>query len=639
VLPLAAIMLVVLTLMAAVAIDAGRFLAERRFLQNAADAATLAAASTLGHALADGDDEATARSRAEAQAREILDLQFTRDPAGNPVPDGHSCAIGPPRPCPPLSPVYDPACGGAPPCLIEGILIDGREVRVALRNDVDFTFGRIAGLTDAIVAARARTAPDNDGHLIPVAVREFIRPNGPYMAASPCSYDDAHFVAVFTTVATSCLGTASDSSGRVAASVAAPGPTVEILGLGSDPANSPGFRGFVALDIRNFENESSRELYNGLDGRTNTNSETFKDMQAAYIVSGYPGPPLETPMALPDPRWQVATMDGNSAGIAVDRFWQRFRPGDLAVVLVYDGIVKQLPEFYLNWPNSNSLGQIALPTTGNASVALQVSRNAAFTANVNLTAVADPDDPSNPLNTDPPQAGPIAFSSTPVTPATGSGTVVDVSAVTDNAVAGIYPVWLVGQSTQYDYHYKYLPLSLNVGNVQRDFTVGAPQSNGPAERGGNVSFTIPLFNASSSPSRRFNGPVDLSLETLAGTPLDTIASGVTPGQNVSRDVTISTAGLSNGAHRYAVRATGVNGDGLAVTHLLPLTVFVGFQTPGSDTYVDVTGFAAMEIMCAPVPSCTPPNQVYGRALTPVVTSLDDELLSIATTSRLVPWDY
>ena len=47
------------------------------------------------------------------------------------------------------------------------------------------------------------------------------------------------------------------------------GPIIALVGQGASPSNAASFRGFVALDIRNFQYQSppSNVFYNGVDCR------------------------------------------------------------------------------------------------------------------------------------------------------------------------------------------------------------------------------------------------------------------------------------------------------------------------------------------------------------------------------------
>jgi len=93
--------------------------------------------------------------------------------------------------------------------------------------------------------------------------------------------------------------------------------------------------------------------------------------------------------------------------------------------------------------------------------------------------------------------------------------------------------------------------------------------------------------------------------------------------------------MAQGSYRFIVRATGMNGDSPArkVTHLLALTVAVApAGASGSDSYVDIVGFALMRITLVTA------NNVDAYAITPVITDLNDQALRRGQTARLLPWD-
>ncbi|HVL54838.1 MAG TPA: pilus assembly protein TadG-related protein, partial [Vitreimonas sp.] len=401
---------------AGLAFDVGRFYSERRFLQNSADAGALAAANALIRGESD--------SAAEDSARAVLARNFLGSPSGV-VPA-----------MPPATPQYEPGHAGDPRYLSHGILINGGDVRVAVRNIVDYTFGRAVGLGANDLGARARV--NLAGNLMPIAVRRYINAPGPNSGATaPCPDNHSQFMDFFATANTACLGSETNAALRSAPNHGSPfnpsnpnddpgnhGPIVAILGQGSQPASSSDFRGFVVLDIRNFSSSASQLYYNGVTAGTNAN--TLKAMEAGWISKGYPGPGFPPVVSPPDPNLQVAVMSGNSTGIAVDAVAQRFAPGDPLLVAVYPGIVNAIPDF--------SLGQItaiAVPETGTVANAgsFKVSRNQSFSGQVTLSTLADTTDPTNPMvvGTLLGGAAPITYTPNPVSPATGSGTTVNMS--------------------------------------------------------------------------------------------------------------------------------------------------------------------------------------------------------------------
>jgi hypothetical protein len=89
-------------------------------------------------------------------------------------------------------------------------------------------------------------------------------------------------------------------------------------------------------------------------------------------------------------------------------------------------------------------------------------------------------------------------------------------------------------------------------------------------------------------------------------------------------------GLAPGCYRFIVRAYGTNGDGQPVVHLQPITFTVA-STEDSGAYVDLIGFAVFEV------TGIDSNSIFGRAVTGVYASADDQALRRAQLARLMPW--
>jgi hypothetical protein len=614
---------------AGLAVDIGRFYAERRFLQNAADAAALAAAQAL---IWGATNEA-----AEQAARDSLTRNFANDP------NGRTPAL------PPETPVYASGHAGDGSWLENGIQVSGGEVRVAVVNTIDYTLGRAIGLGDQAIGARARARLDGD--LMPIAVRRYINPPGPNAAASyPCTDSPNDFTDFFATADTACLGTESDAALRTSPNAGSPfnsanpdgdranhGPIVAILGQGAQPNNGADFRGFIALDIRNFSSDSSQLYYNGVTSSTNAN--TLKAIEAGWISTGYPGPAFPPAISPPDPNDQVAVMSGNNTGIAIDALNDRYGPGSEILVAVYPGQVMQIPDFSLSEP-----GQVSLPASGTTADAgnFKVSRNQAFSGQVTLSTLADNLDAGNPMVTGTLLGGatPITFDPNPVTPSLGNGQTVDMTDVTTSgATPGIYALWLQGQAGSPYLTVKQIPFAVKIGTVTRDFTITADASSKSAAAVGDpVSFSLELTNAPNK-NTAFGSAVALSVD--APTPLGVGAitfgsSAVTPTKTgATTTLTINTGTLAPGTHTFIVRATALNGDSTprSVTHLLPLQVEVAVSgSSGNDSYVDIVGFAVMRVVAGDS------NVVTAYAITPVIADMNDPQLRRGQAARLVPWD-
>ena len=189
-----ALALTVLLGAAGLAFDVGRFYSEKRFLQNAADAAALAAGNSLIQGRTQGE--------ADTIARAILAANFARDPSG--VPPS----------LPPTTPVFVSGHAGDPEYLINGILFTANEVRVAVQNPVNYTFGRIVGLSSNSIGGQARVA--TMANVLPIAVRQFVNAPGPATSTPlPCDDNESQFMDFFATADTACYGTETNRSLRM----------------------------------------------------------------------------------------------------------------------------------------------------------------------------------------------------------------------------------------------------------------------------------------------------------------------------------------------------------------------------------------------------------------------------------------
>ncbi|MBA3876722.1 MAG: hypothetical protein C0498_07270 [Anaerolinea sp.] len=611
---------------AGVAIDVGRFYSERRFLQNAADAAALAAANAL--------------IRGESDANAVIAAQdsLARNLLGD--PNGVVASL------PPATPAYEGGHPGDPAYLVNGILVSGGEVRVALWNEIGYTFGRIVGLGNQPITARARARLV--GSLLPIAVRRYVNTPGPNPGATaPCSDNPSWFTDYFATAVTSCLGSETDPSLRMAPNPGSAfdalnpgsdatnhGPILAILGQGAQPNNGANFRGFVALDIRNFASAGSQLYYNGVEPSTNANN--LKAKEAGWVATGYPGPMFPSVISPPDPNDQVAIMSGNSTGIAIDAMRRRFAPGDEILVLVYPGNVMAIPDFAITPP-----AQLTLPATGFTANAgsLKASRNQSFSGTVTLSTLGDPLDPQNPLASGAMTGGSaaITYMPNPVTPSLGSGQTVTLSNITTaGATDGIYTIWVQGQAGSPYLTTKVEPIAVKVGTVNRDFTITSSAASVDVVSGGSATFDLELTN-SPDKNTAFGGPVSLSVDGPLPTGIGTISfSNATPSPTkpgTPSTLTISTGTMAPGLYTFTVRATGLNRDSLKVTHLIQVTLNVGGTgSSGSQEYVDISGFAVMRIATADA------NTVSAYAISPVITDMNDPQLRRGQVARLVPWN-
>ncbi len=624
--------LVALMAAAGLAFDIGRFYTERRFLQNAADAAALAAGETLVH----GGTETEART----EAMTVLSRNFSIPPNG----------IVPSLPPGDGNEIYASGHAADPVYLIDGILFSGGSIRVAIRNTIPYTFGRAVGLNTNTIIAQARVKFDGD--LLPIAVREYVRAPGTNSGVTPCADNFSEFMDFFATASTACLGTDTDSSTRLDPSAGLAfdattpdddrsnhGPIVEILGQGADPDNGADFRGFVALDIRNFETSSSQLYYD--DVTPSTNSQTLKDMQAHWILDGgYPGPMFPAAVSPPDPNDQVAAMSGNSAGIAVKAFDKRFAPGDEILVAVYPGLTMEIPDFSMSNPGTRSVA--ASGTTTNMG-SIRVGRNQAFCCQLTLSTVVDTNDPNNPLvlGTMLNPSAPLSYTPNPVTPSLGKGTAVDIgNAQTSGAADGIYTMWIKGQAGSPYLTTKYQPFPINIGNVTRDFTLDADSSaETAAATGDTVTFDLSLKSTGGA----FGSTVALSLEALPGDslpaamgPVTFSPANVTPSNatgGATSTLSINTGTMASGLYTFVIRATGTNSADEPVTHVMQINVSIATASAGGNQeYVDIVGFAVMRVVGISS------NSVTAYAITPVIADPSDSRLRRGQVARLAPWN-
>jgi hypothetical protein len=608
---------------AGLAFDVGRFYSEKRFLQNAADAGALAVANALIRGESNAD--------AEAEGRDIL----ARNLAGSPT--GTTAIVA-------TTPEYAPGHAGEPPYLTSGVLISGGDVRVAIRSDVTYTFGRVIGLGSAMIGGQARVKTKGD--LLPIAVRHYINAPGPFAGAvAPCDGNTNQFQDLISTANTACLGSVTDGSLRstpnpgLPFNAAAPdddpvnhGPIISLVGQGASPSNAANFRGFVALDIRNFQYQSppSNVFYNGVTSGTNAN--TLKAMEAGWVANGYPGPDFPPAVVPPDPNDQVGIIDGNSSGIVVDAINARYDPGAEILAAVYSGTVQSIPDFSYTVASTATIN-----TNQNRDnvITMNVTKNASFTGVVATSAFPDWGDPSHPWGT---TLAPLTFSPSPMSP---NGTVTWTTFQTSGAPQGVYTVWVQGHSSDPVLLDHYYPVGISIGSVNRDFstssgaTVMIPATGGTASS--NVTISTPNNNGT-----YFGGTVALSVEGGADAngvlPTGIGAVSVTPssitlnkGTTQAATITVNGGTLGPGVYSLTLRVTGTNSAGQIVTRLVPITVAIATASTTNE-YVDILGFATFRI------TGIDSNAVYGYAISGVYADMNDPALRRGQVARLVPWN-
>jgi hypothetical protein len=630
VLVIVALGMTLLLAFAGLAIDVGRQVAEQRHVQTAADAATLAAC----RALIAGDSDASAA----AQARTIAAVNLENSPAaaaGFLAPDGSN--------------VYETGHAGDPAYLLSGVIVSGSTVRVAIESQVDALLARLVGVQSLQAVGRARCSLQG-GPAVPIVARRYEGPPGP----------GGGFVDAVATAATASLGQVDTSSVlgydvRTPASEAEPGPTIELYGPGSKANNDSSFRGFIALDVRNFQSPTSRVYYNGITAGTNPN--TLKNHTGDYLLTGYPGPMFPPITSPADPNDQVAVMSGNDTSMVVGNFEQVHVVGERILLAVYNGTVMEIPDFSITPPTA-----IVLPTTTGAPTNgpnFTVSRNDAFNSTVTLHLHGDhltgtpaydliPDEPPD---NDPPTAGHInqPIWSTDVFIPAKNGTTVQMQSMSSNAVpAGIYAVWLEGHSGDPYFQTRRYPTAVRIGGAVRDFSFGNSTTTATIPTLGGTANVQLYVSTTSSASTRWGAtgtPVALSVDASSLTNCSYGAASIGPGQltvspssvtpsssgnGAPATLTINSFGLSPGCYTFVVRGVGTNGAGQPVTHLQQIT-FTLATTASTGAYVDIIGFAVFEVTDINA------NAISARAVSPLAADANDPLLRRAQQARLVPW--
>lgn len=620
--------IIVLLALAGIAIDIGRLMAERRHLQNAADAAALAACHSLTTtALADV-------SAAEQRAREVATVNLAGSPAG-----ATGTLASPAE--------YADQDGSGfldPDELVSGVVVSATSARVAISADVPTTLARVIGVSTLGVGARAQCALTQEPAL-PIVARRYDAPPGP----------GGGFVDVLASEATSGSGSVDPNplgyGVRTAASEGAPGPLFEIYGTGSKAHNSSEFRGFINLDIRDFRDTTERDYYNGATDGENEN--TMKAEQAAYVIDGYPGPGFPAVSTIPTGDLQVATLSGHNTGQLVDAFDDVYDPGDRVMLAVYDGTVRAIPDFSITPPS-----QITLPATTTSPATgptFTVTRNDQFTGAVSLQLLGD-SRATNPAHNILPTSGTAP-------PATGkmneptfnpddfifssnqSSRSVQMQTISTNAVpAGIYTVWLKGTSSTPSKARQH-PVPVFVGGATKGFHLANSQLSGSAAA---VGDTIPLTVRVRTDGWQTGAPatpVALSWDSAslsdcllnpvaqpAGMSVTFATAAVTPsgGQGTASNVTVDTDGLAPGCYMFTIRATATNRDNQPVIRLATATIYVAAQ-PSDGSYVEIIGFSMFSI------DSIDANTIRGRAIGPICGDPDCAELRRVQRPRLIPW--
>ena len=179
------------------------------------------------------------------------------------------------------------------------------------------------------------------GHALPVAVRHYVNLPGPTVgAAAPCPDDQTVFLDFFLdgehrlsrlrdrrvapdrAVGRQRLRRGDSGQQPGASRTRSSRSSARALSPATAPTSGASSPSTSAISRR----PAPQLYYNGVTPSTNAN--TLKAMEANWVtVGGYPGPEFPAAVTPPDPNDQVATLDGNSTGIAIDAITDRFRPG------------------------------------------------------------------------------------------------------------------------------------------------------------------------------------------------------------------------------------------------------------------------------------------------------------------------
>lgn len=634
VLVIVALALVVLLGASAFTIDLGRRAGEERYLQNAADAGALAGCN----ARLDGASDAAVIAR----AREVATTNLAGSPAGS---SATIAAAG--------AEVYLDGYHGVPEQLVNGVLVDGSNVRVAIDSTIGTTIGKVLGRESLAAIGRAHCTLEPQP-LLPFIARRYQSPPGP----------GTSFVDHLATDATSRTGAVDSTSprgygGRTPASELAPGPEFQLFGPQSQATNSS-FRGFIALDVRDFTHATSRKYFNGADATMSSN--VLKNHHATYIENGYPGPAFPAVETPPTGDTQVGIMSGTTNAQTTQPFDNAYSDGERLLLSVYDGTVMAIPDFAIQPPTSMSLP--ANTTTPVAGASFEVSRNNAFTSTVTFSLHGDTGaeatgHPEYNLLADPPASPPATgkmseptFTPNSFVPAHNGTTVSMGSILTTDVPPGIYAVWLQGQAGAPYSQIRRQPFPVRIGTVPRQFRVEGPVDGTIDAIGG--STTLPLrivtdsasataWNGGSATATSVNVSWDpASLTTCShsavawGAPTISFngmaSASVAPssGTGTSVDMAIQSGSLASGCYLFTLRAHGVNADGQPVVRLRQVQFSVA-ATSGPSEYVDIIGFAVFEI------SDIQANAIYARAITGIYADPNDLALRAAQRPRLIPW--
>jgi Flp pilus assembly protein TadG len=658
---LVALMFTVLMGFAALGIDVGRFYSERRYLQDAVDAAALACAYQYAQ---------TGQPSAGWTAAD--DLLQSRNLLGNPL----GIDVTYPRPFT-AALVYDGA--STPHNLTGGILpvnTNGLGCRVAITVQVPTFLIKIVSPALNTIAMTTRGYAKSKGGFLPSVVQRWANPPGPGLTSADNQFHDRVMA-----LGSDWNCTNTNTAGCIPASVTTPGREFVLFGQSATATNDSSFRGYIALDIRNFTTtdgsgnlihmQNEPGFFNKVDVTTSIN--ILKDLEANWILHGYHGPDI-CPVEVGNfaPCAQLAVLNGSSSGIFVEDYEDRFNVGDKLLLQLYDGTVKTVPDFNIQ------SGTLTLPINGQATSLVQYTFSPQFAisgATVETTLL--PDNGSGPgksnMTTDSggtPATNPFLngcavmstpeFSANPTLPNQSTYTQIWNTITTDtNCDRGIFQAWLRGTSSApYTSRVHETLVNINVGGQARDFSLGSSDAFASIVSPGDPADLVIRTTTSTGGSTKWTGNNLLTLSwakcptttntsivpaeplicgingTYALVPgaLPAPVTGVDPGENHTFNV-MTTLARSGEVYKGWVRETGLDDvTNKRVTHLLEVTIEVGIVPGGATQYADVLGFAVFEV------TQINSNEVWGRAITGAYLDPNDQALAIGRKIGLVPWE-
>jgi len=646
-------MFTVLMGFAALGIDIGRFYSERRYIQDAVDAAALACAQKYAQSAVVGD----AWNAADALLQQ---RNLKNNPLGVEV-----------KYAPLGSETYDNAII-TPHNLNSGILpvqTSGRGCRVAITVAVPTFLIKIISPALNTISMTTRGYAKSYAGFYPSVVQRWANPPGPGNG-NPNQFID-HVMAEGQDY--QC--TSTSAAGCTAASRTNKGREFIIFGQGAKATNDSSFRGYIALDIRDFttvdgsgdlihEQTSPGIAYNLVPSTATVN--ILKDLEAAWILEpGYPGPPI-CPVQPGNylPCAQLAVINGASSGLFVVDYDSRFDVGGLLLLQLYDGTVKTVPDFTL------STGTLTLPNDGTAigTVAYTFSPQFATSgAQVMTTLIPDngtmTDDGGGTPATNPFLNGCATlsspeFSANPTPPNQASYNQTWNTITTSGCDKGIFQAWVRGTSSApYTSRIHEALANINVGGQARDFSLGSSDAYAAVAAPGLQADYVIHTTTSPSGSTKWTGSNLLTLSWAkcptttdpAILPPEILTCGIDgvfslpgilpppvtnmdPGEDHTFNVQ-TTLARTGEIYKGWVRETGLDDvTNKRVTHLLEVTLEVGVIAGGATQYADVIGYTVFEI------TQIDSNDVYGRAITGVYDDPNHEDLAIGRKIRLMPWE-